>query len=198
MSFSRVTLRAAHSKDLDVLESGIAEKNVVEINDHNDNESNWIQVDKVPYEDVVTGARRVLTAAIDISELKTAEASLRNVNEMLVAQRESFRRHYRQTPAMLHSADETGCLIEVSEKWLNTLGYERDEVIGRHPTEFLEEKSKYYAKETVLPAYSRDGFCNDVPYQFCPEGREFDRCRVVLDKGLHGPGKDRHELHRPR
>ncbi len=159
-------LQAAHRKDLEVLKTGIAERNVVEINGHNDTDSNWIQVDKVPYEDAVAGTRNVLTAAIDISELKTAEASLRNVNDMLVTQRESFRRHYRQTPAMLHSTDDTGCLIEVSEKWLSTFGYERDEVIGRRPSEFLEEKSRKYANDVVLPAYFRDGCCNDVPYQF--------------------------------
>ena len=35
------------------------------------------------------------------------------------------------TPAMLHSIDENGLLISVSDAWLAKLGYTREEVLGR-------------------------------------------------------------------
>jgi PAS domain S-box-containing protein len=36
------------------------------------------------------------------------------------------------TPAMLHSIDERGRLVSVSDAWLAKLGYTRDEVLGAH------------------------------------------------------------------
>ena len=72
-------------------------------------------------------------------------ATLRQANEALaheVAQgaetaarlRLSEARHrglYSRTPAALHAVDAQGVLIEVSDRWLDLVGYEREEVIGR-------------------------------------------------------------------
>jgi PAS domain S-box-containing protein len=55
---------------------------------------------------------------------------------------EHYRELYRATPAMLHSVDQHGRITNVSERWLDTLGYRRDEVLGRVITEFM-------GKETV-------------------------------------------------
>ncbi len=179
-------LREAHRRDLEVLKSGMPERNMIEANNRGYAETNWINVDKVPYADVETGAKRVLTAAIDISELKAAEAALRNVNDMLVTQRETFRRHYRQTPVMLHSAGEDGRLVEVSELWLTILGYDRSEVIGRPPSDFLTEESRNRANQAVLPAFHKNGYCQDIPYQFVrKDGTLIDvELSSMLDAGL--------------
>jgi len=53
-----------------------------------------------------------------------------------------YRELYRATPAMLHTVDHHGRITNVSERWLETLGYRRDEVLGRVITEFM-------GKETV-------------------------------------------------
>jgi len=39
---------------------------------------------------------------------------------------------YARTPAALHATDADGVLIDVSDRWLQLAGYQRDEVIGRH------------------------------------------------------------------
>src|SRR5690554_5833697 len=56
-------------------------------------------------------------------------------------------RHSRlieQAPVMMHCMDADGRITSVSDLWLATLGYRRDEVIGRRSTDFLTEASRRY------------------------------------------------------
>jgi Nif-specific regulatory protein len=48
-----------------------------------------------------------------------------------------YRELYRATPAMLHTVDSQGRITNVSDRWLETLGYRREEVLGRVITEFM-------------------------------------------------------------
>ena len=92
-------------------------------------------------------------------ERKRAEEALRESEQR-------FRLMYNNTPAMLHSIDNNGRLLSVSDYWLRVMGYSRDEVIGKSSTNFLTESSRTYAKEVVLPEFFRTGRCTDVQYQF--------------------------------
>ena len=73
---------------------------------------------------------------------------------------------YDDFPAMVHATDPEGWLIGVSDHWLAVLGYGRDEVLGRHCTEFLTEESRHHALETVIPTVMRTDLCRDVECQF--------------------------------
>jgi PAS domain S-box-containing protein len=95
-----------------------------------------------------------------------------NAEEALKAREKSFRVLYNNTPVMLHSIDNNGKLLSVSDFWLNAMGYERDEVLGRRSTEFLSEKSKKYALEVVLPEFMRTGECKNIEYQFVKKNGE--------------------------
>lgn len=95
----------------------------------------------------------------DITASQQAEAELRR-------SREKFRTLYDETPAMLHSIDRCGVVIDVNNYWLKTMGYARDEVIGRKVTDFYSESSRRYALEVIQPAFFRDGFCKDVSFEF--------------------------------
>ncbi len=50
-----------------------------------------------------------------------------------------FKAFYLATPAMLHTMDNHGCIVEVSERWLLKLGYTRKEVLGRYIGDFYSE-----------------------------------------------------------
>jgi PAS domain S-box-containing protein len=50
---------------------------------------------------------------------------------------EHYRELYRATPAMLHTVDAHGRILHVSDRWLQKLGYRRDEVVGRMITDFM-------------------------------------------------------------
>lgn len=81
-------------------------------------------------------------------------------------QLDSYMEFITRLPTMVHAIDKDGILINVSEFWLKKLGYERDEVIGQHSTEFLTEESRRYAEQTALPDFFAKGFIENIPYQF--------------------------------
>jgi len=83
-----------------------------------------------------------------------------------------YRTIYNTTPVMLHSIDREGRLLSVSDFWLETMGYARDEVIGRKSTEFLTEASRRYAEEVALPRYFKTGVARDTAYQFVKKNGE--------------------------
>lgn len=101
----------------------------------------------------------------DISQRKASENILR-------LSEERFRTIYNQTPVMLQSIDIHNRLISVSDFWLDTLGYTREEVLGKYFTDFLTYDSRRYALEVVDPAFSQSGVCKEIPYQFVKKNGE--------------------------
>jgi PAS domain S-box-containing protein len=77
-----------------------------------------------------------------------------------------YRSLYNHTPAMLHSIDREGCIVSISDYWLEVMGYQREEVIGKALTHFFTASSRQYAEEVVFPEFFRTGVCKDIPYQF--------------------------------
>ena len=53
-----------------------------------------------------------------------------------------YRQLYRSTPAMLHTVDASGCVTTVTDHWLQKMGYERDEVVGRPITDFYSDADR--------------------------------------------------------
>jgi PAS domain S-box-containing protein len=96
---------------------------------------------------------------LDITERKRADQALR-------AGEEKFRSLYLRTPVMLHSIDESGRLISVSGHWLDRMGYELDEVLGRPLTEFLTEESAVRERTTALPRLSATGRLEQFARQY--------------------------------
>lgn len=109
--------------------------------------------------------RCILSLVHDITARKRAEDNLRR-NE------ERYRRLYKETPAMLHSIDRDGRLVNVSDLMAETLGYGRGEVIGRKITDFHTETSRSYAEQVVIPDFFRTGSCRDVPFQIVKKDGE--------------------------
>ena len=93
------------------------------------------------------------------------------VEQSLLDSAARYRSLYEHTPVMLHSIDQKGRLISVSDTWLSKMGYERWEVLGRPSIEFLSAASQDFAQE-VLSQYFQTGFCQDIPYQFVQKNGE--------------------------
>ncbi|MCJ8282213.1 MAG: PAS domain S-box protein, partial [Rivularia sp. ALOHA_DT_140] len=109
---------------------------------------------------------------IDINEIKTAQNqlqqtlyALQDANVALRNSEERFRSLYLETPVMLYSIDQKGRILDVSNYWLQKLGYERQEVVGKRFIRFLTSESRHYAQE-ILPKFFREGSCWDISYRF--------------------------------
>ena len=112
----------------------------------------------------------------------------KRLNETIVEERRRFEAIYRATPAMLHTINADGVIVEVSEYWLSHLGYERSEVIGRRSIDFLDPESQKRAVEQSLPALFKTGRNTDVPYRFIrKDGTMRDMLlSSFLDRDGHG------------
>jgi PAS domain S-box-containing protein/putative nucleotidyltransferase with HDIG domain len=112
-------------------------------------------------EELVSNRTRALEEVNN--QLRSEIIERRRAQEAIRISEERYRNIYHQTPAMLHSIDEQGCLVSVSDYWLEMLGYTREEVIGRPITDFMPPEAQRYAREVMLPAFLREGVCKDVP-----------------------------------
>lgn len=113
------------------------------------------------------GNGRELTCVVirDMTEQRRLEEELRQ-NER------RYRALYEKTPAMVHSSDRSGRLIAVSDCWLDSLGYRREEVIGHSPLEFMTEESRRHAEKVALPAFFCSGEARNVPLQMVKKSGE--------------------------
>ena len=64
------------------------------------------------------------------------------VQKILLRQtRDHFKNFYQQAPVAFQSLGEDGTVLEVNDRWLDTLGYQIDEVTGKNFTVFLSQSS---------------------------------------------------------
>ena len=97
-------------------------------------------------------------------ERRVAERTqeLSETNSRLRESEDRVRALYNNTPIMMHSINEKGLILDVNEFWLQTLGYERNEVIGRPVVAFAAPEYQTYVREELMPRLERDGFVKDA------------------------------------
>jgi len=78
---------------------------------------------------------------------------------------------YHSTPAMLHTIDTEGRITDVSDHWLDKLGYEREEVIGRSILDFLSADSGEQSKSRLKEIFET-GNLKNVPRQMVTKSGE--------------------------
>lgn len=107
---------------------------------------------------------RLVGAFQDVTEHHRAAVELEH-------NRQRLRALYESTPALMHSVDAAGRVLSVSDRWLQRLGYRRQEVIGRSMDDFMTPESARQVREIFRPAMWRDGQVSDCPVQLiCADG----------------------------
>jgi PAS domain S-box-containing protein len=107
----------------------------------------------------------------------TAEVEQRRRSEEgLRASEARYRLLYNRTPMALHSTSAEARLIDVNDTWLAMFEYEREEVIGRSPADFMTPESAERYRDLSWPAMQASaGDLRVVDYQFLTRsGRVFD------------------------
>ncbi|MBW2476948.1 MAG: EAL domain-containing protein [Deltaproteobacteria bacterium] len=107
---------------------------------------------------------------------------------------QDFQKLYQNTPMMMHSIGPEGRLLAVSDHWLETLGYRRDEVIGRKLTDFFTAKSRDLAEETVLPRFFEIGSVKEIPYQMVKKNGELIDVLISAKSERGEDGKVLHSM----
>ncbi|MGH1365065.1 MAG: sigma 54-interacting transcriptional regulator [Calditrichia bacterium] len=103
--------------------------------------------------------------AYDISNRKLAAQELYDSEER-------HRTLYNHTPVMLHAINSETQITSVNDYWLSTLGYTREEVLGKRATDFLTEESKQIAFTQGLPNLRKMGSIRAVELQFLKKSGE--------------------------
>lgn len=91
----------------------------------------------------------------------------------LRASEERFRSLYRGTPLPLHSLDREGRIEQVSQTWLDLLGYREEEVIGRPLINFLTEESARRARQVDWPTLIEQDRLDPCDYRVVTKQGEF-------------------------
>ena len=125
-------------------------------------------------------------------KLKEAQADIASnedlFEQMWMRAEERYRSIYTMIPAILYSIDEMGKLFTVSNLWVNTLGYSREEVIGRKILDFMTPASARLAKFTIIPKYMKIGVVENLTYQFVSKKRKIKHFQLssVAEKNKDG------------
>jgi len=75
-----------------------------------------------------------------------------------------FRLLFEDAPLPYHSLDAEGRILAVNQTWLDTLGYARDEVVGRPVAEFIVPEDLPILAER-FPRFKEEGRVCDVEYR---------------------------------
>ena len=89
-------------------------------------------------------------AAGELTELRQRLAELEKQAAALANDNRYMRELYHNSPLPYQSLDENGGFLEVNEAWLNTLGYTREEVLGKNFSEFLHPEWQDHFRENYL------------------------------------------------
>jgi PAS domain S-box-containing protein len=118
----------------------------------------WVVISATPmFEPGGSVVCQVLVTLHDVTELRQAKTAFQ-VSE------EKYRALFEHAPLAYQSLDATGCLIDVNPGWLEMLGYERDDVIGKNFADFLHPDTRStFAKN--FPAFKARGLVHNVQFR---------------------------------
>ena len=89
---------------------------------------------------------------------------------------DSYKWLFRKAPVMATSISEDGVYLDVNDQFVDRLGYSRDEMIGRPPTDFMSQASAKRVVKEFRPALKRTGRLANKPVSFRTKGGESVDC----------------------
>ncbi len=94
---------------------------------------------------------------MDVSKQKQLE-------QELIASEQKYRALYENAPLSYHSLDEHGRFLDINPAWLRTLGYQRQEVVGKDYADFLHPEWKPHFQKN-FQEFKRRGYISDVQFK---------------------------------
>lgn len=136
--------------DLKVINSKKPSLGIIENFKNDKNENVWVKTDKIPLYNENLEIDRLLVVATDVTTEMESRTRLEHKRVLL-------EKAYQTTPALMYSINSAGRIELVSDEWLKSFGYSREEVIGRSSTDFLTVASKKDAETSLSKALNSMG-----------------------------------------
>ncbi len=89
---------------------------------------------------------------------------------------EDYQWLFRKSPAMATSIGEHGNYLDVNDAFLERLGYDREDMVGHRPSDFVTAESAQRIEEEFLPALRRTGKLENKPISFVSSSGETVDC----------------------
>ena len=131
---------------------------------HKNGSTIWIRCRGLAIRDKDGKPIRMLGAHQDVSDIKNREQELIEANEKVRESQEKYRAFYNNAPLSYQSLNENGCFIDINPMWSKTLGYERNEVIGKWYGDFLHPNYVEHFRKN-FPAFKKRGYISDVQFK---------------------------------
>ncbi|MCO5250188.1 MAG: PAS domain S-box protein [Candidatus Kapabacteria bacterium] len=131
---------------------------------HKNGSTVWIRCRGMAIRDKDGKPIRMLGAHQDLSDIKNREQELIEASEKARESQEKYLAYYNNSPLSYQSLDENGCFIDINPMWSKTLGYERDEVIGKWYGDFLHPDYVEHFRMN-FPAFKKRGYISDVEFK---------------------------------
>lgn len=103
------------------------------------------------------GLLLLIVVSIILGYLERQYKHIENTNKLIKQSEERFRLLFDKAPLGYQSLNAEGYFIDVNQKWLDLLGYERDEVIGQWFGDFLPDEYKDLFRER-FPVFKKQGY----------------------------------------
>jgi PAS domain S-box-containing protein len=101
---------------------------------------------------------------------------------------------FRHLPVIATLMDAEGRFTDVSDEWVQRLGFTRDEMHGLTPEQIATPESAKHIREEHLPAFRRTGRLDHVPVDFIAKGGEEVRTLATTIAEYDDAGEFRHSL----
>ena len=132
----------------------------------------WINAKSYPIFDESGKILRRVGIATNITEKKQQELKLINAKRITEESELKHRSLFINAPLSYQSLDEDGNIIDLNPMWLKTLGYEREDVIGKWFGDFIHPDFKEHFK-TNFPQFKNRGFISDVQFMLRKKNGDF-------------------------
>ncbi len=142
---------------------------------HKNHSTIWIRCRGMAVRDENGKPIRMLGAHQDITELKQAENQIVKEKNIAKANFEKYKAIYDNAPLAIQSLDENASILDVNPQWLKTLGYQKNEVLGKWFGDFLHPCFKEPFRKQ-FQTFKESGSISDVHFRMVKK----DKTEIVI------------------